>query len=62
MRTITMRKGGRTMVNTTVRIESIEIKNFKNVGYGHLDFEDSKKAARQASSDYMGKTAPARQL
>ena len=34
------------MVNTTVRIESIEIKNFKNVGYGHLDFEDSKKGSK----------------
>ena len=31
------------MNNTIVRIESIEIKNFKNVGYGHLDFENSKK-------------------
>ena len=34
------------MVNTTVRIDSIEIKNFKNVGYGHLDFEDSKKGGK----------------
>lgn len=31
------------MDNTTVRIESIEIRNFKNVGYGHLDFENTKK-------------------
>ncbi len=30
------------MNDTIVRIESIEIKNFKNVGYGHLDFENSK--------------------
>lgn len=27
------------MNDTIVRIESIEIKNFKNVGYGHLDLE-----------------------
>lgn len=46
------------MNDTIVRIESIEIKNFKNVGYGHLDFENSKKDARQAFSDYMGKTDP----
>lgn len=50
------------MTNTTVRIESIEIKNFKNVGYGHLDFEESKKAAEQASLDYMDKMVPAKQL
>lgn len=31
------------MANTTVRIDSIEIKGFKNVGYGYLDFEKSKK-------------------
>ena len=31
------------MNDTIVRIESIEIKNFKNVGYGHLDFGNSKK-------------------
>lgn len=31
------------MNNTIVRIKSIEIRNFKNVGYGHLDFEPSKK-------------------
>lgn len=31
------------MRNAAVRIESIEIKNFKNVGYGYLDFENAKK-------------------
>ena len=31
------------MNNTIIRIESIEIKNFKNVGYGYLNFETSKK-------------------
>lgn len=31
------------MVDVIVRIESVEIKNFKNVGYGHLSFENSKK-------------------
>lgn len=30
------------MYNTIVRIKSIEIKNFKNVGYGLLEFENSK--------------------
>ena len=28
------------MRNAAVRIESIEIRNFKNVGYGYLDFRD----------------------
>ena len=50
------------MVNTTVRIESIEIKNFKNVGYGHLDFEDSKKGGKASilglyGQNGSGKTA-----
>ena len=50
------------MVNTTVRIESIEIKNFKNVGYGHLDFEESKKGGRASilglyGQNGSGKTA-----
>lgn len=31
------------MNDTVVRLESIEIKNFKNVGFGHLDFENAKK-------------------
>ena len=34
------------MVKTTVRIESVEIRNFKNVGYGHLSFENSKKGGK----------------
>lgn len=46
MHAITMWKGGHTMVNITVRIDSIEIKNFKNVSYGHLDFEGSKKGGK----------------
>ena len=50
------------MVNTTVRIESIEIKNFRMSVTDILTLKIQKKAARQASSDYMGKTAPARQL
>lgn len=50
------------MVNNTVRIESIEIKNFKNVGYGHLDFEDSKKGGKASilglyGQNGSGKTA-----
>lgn len=36
------------MSNVIVRIESIEIKNFKNVGYGYLDFGNSKNQ-RKAS-------------
>lgn len=36
------------MNDTIVRIESVEIRNFKNVGYGHLNFESSKKG-RKAS-------------
>lgn len=31
------------MNHAVVRIKSIEIKNFKNVGYGYLNFENSKK-------------------
>lgn len=33
------------MGSTIVRIESVEIKNFKNVEHGHLDFENSKKGS-----------------
>lgn len=50
------------MNNTIVRIESIEIRNFKNVSYGHLDFEDSKKECRASilglyGQNGSGKTA-----
>ena len=50
------------MVNTTVRIESVEIRNFKNVGYGHLDFENSKKNSKASilglyGQNGSGKTA-----
>ena len=50
------------MNNTIVRIESIEIRNFKNVGYGHLDFEDSKNNCRASvlglyGQNGSGKTA-----
>ncbi len=50
------------MNNTTVRIESIEIRNFKNVGYGHLDFENSKKGFKASilglyGQNGSGKTA-----
>ncbi len=31
------------MKNSAVRIESIEIRNFKNVGYGYLNFENPRK-------------------
>lgn len=50
------------MNDTIVRIESIEIKNFKNVGYGHLDFENSKKGCKASilglyGQNGSGKTA-----
>ena len=50
------------MVNTTVRIESVEIWNFKNVGYGYLDFESSKKGGKASilglyGQNGSGKTA-----
>lgn len=50
------------MGNTTVRIESIEIKNFKNVGYGYLGFECSKKGDKASilglyGQNGSGKTA-----
>lgn len=50
------------MNNTTVRIESIEIKNFKNVGYGHIDFDISKKGFKSSilglyGQNGSGKTA-----
>ena len=45
------------MNDTIVRIESIEIKNFKNVGYGHLDFGNSKK---QVSLGCMDRMVPAK--
>lgn len=57
-----MRKGGLVMNDTIVRIESIEIMNFKNVGYGHLDFENSKKGGKASilgiyGQNGSGKTA-----
>ena len=50
------------MNDTIVRIESIEIKNFKNVGYGHLDFGNSKKGYKASilglyGQNGSGKTA-----
>lgn len=50
------------MDDTIVRIESIEISNFKNVGYGRLDFEDSKKGSKTSilglyGQNGSGKTA-----
>lgn len=50
------------MNNTIVRIESIDIINFKNVGYGHLDFETSKKVFKSSilglyGQNGSGKTA-----
>lgn len=48
------------MNDTIVRIESIEIKNFKNVGYGHLDFGNSKKATKQVSLGCMDRMVPAK--
>lgn len=45
-----------------VRIESIEVKNFKNVGYGYLDFENTKKEYKSSilglyGQNGSGKTA-----
>lgn len=50
------------MKDTIVRIESIEIRNFKNVGYGHIDFENSKKGYKASilglyGQNGSGKTA-----
>lgn len=50
------------MKNLTVRLESIEIKNYKNVGYGYLNFENSKEAYRASilglyGQNGSGKTA-----
>lgn len=50
------------MKETIVRIESIEIRNFKNVGYGHIDFENSKKGYKASilglyGQNGSGKTA-----
>lgn len=50
------------MNDTVVRIESIEINNFKNVGYGHIDFENSKKGCKASilglyGQNGSGKTA-----
>ena len=42
------------MTNAIVRIESIEVKNFKNVGYGYLDFENTKKEYKSVCT---GRTA-----
>lgn len=50
------------MTNAIVRIESIEVKNFKNVGYGYLDFENTKKEYKSSilglyGQNGSGKTA-----
>lgn len=50
------------MNDTTVRIQSIEIKNFKNVGYGYLSFETPKKGYKASilglyGQNGSGKTA-----
>ena len=50
------------MTGTTVRIDSIEIRNFKNVGYGHLDFKNSKNDGKASilglyGQNGSGKTA-----
>lgn len=50
------------MGSAIVRIESIEIRNFKNIGYGHLGFETSKKGFRSSilglyGQNGSGKTA-----
>ena len=36
------------LTNAIVRIESIEVKNFKNVGYGYTDFENTKRSTNRA--------------
>ena len=55
-------QGGIALKNATVRVESIEIKNFKNVGYGYLHFESSKKGYQSSilglyGQNGSGKTA-----
>lgn len=57
-----MRKGGLIMDGTIVRIESIEIRNFKNVGYGRLEFGHSQKGEKASilglyGQNGSGKTA-----
>lgn len=36
-------RGGYVMKNAMVRIQSVTIENFKNIGYGHLTFENARK-------------------
>ncbi len=50
------------MENTIVRIESIQIKNFKNVKSGYLNFNNTKKSYRSSvlglyGQNGSGKTA-----
>lgn len=50
------------MTDTIVRIENIEIRNFKNVGYGHIDFETGAKRGKASilglyGQNGSGKTA-----
>lgn len=50
------------MSNTIVRIDSIEIKNFKNIGYGYIDFANSEDDSRASvlglyGQNGSGKTA-----
>ena len=50
------------MDDVIVRIDSIGIKNFKNVGYGHLDFENSKKGDRASILGLYGQNGSGKQL
>ena len=59
---VNARKGGEWMNNAVVRIESLEITNFKNVGHGCLKLENEKKESQSSvlglyGQNGSGKTA-----
>ena len=50
------------MKSNIVRLKGIKIWNFKNVGYGELSFENTRKPYAAVFLDYMGRTVLEKQL
>lgn len=49
------------MNGAIVRIEQVEIRNFKNVVHGIIDSKIHTNRTKQVCSDFMGRTVPERQ-
>ena len=49
------------MNETIVRIEQVEIRNFKNVVHGIIGFRNTHRPYKQVCWGFMGRTVPERQ-